>query len=395
MLDKNFVPADAEARLYALWEAEGAFDADPLGGKVPFAIMIPPPNVTGTLHAGHALNMTLQDILIRWRRMQGRDALWQPGTDHAGISTQLVVERTLRSKGSGKDAIGREAFIQRVWEWKQQSGSTITNQLRRLGCSLDWRRERFTMDEGLSEAVREVFVTLHRQGLIYRDRRLVNWDPVFRSALSDLEVESREVRGHLWHIRYPVEGMDGLSITVATTRPETLLGDTAVAVHPDDARYADLVGRHVLLPLTGRRVPIVADSYSDPEKGTGAVKITPAHDFNDFAVGQRHSLAMPTILDEVDGGDRPAHPSGAACRTRRRRGRAAPDHPVVLQCRPPGGTRDRGGGAGPGAVRAQAVGEHLLCLDARHPALVHQPAALVGAPHPCLVRSGRRDLRGP
>src|SRR6195952_1741381 len=214
MLDKNFIPADAEAPLYAAWEAQGAFDADPASPKTPFAIMIPPPNVTGTLHAGHAFNMTLQDILVRWRRMQGYDALWQPGTDHAGISTQLVVERTLRAEGSSKDEIGREAFVARVWEWKQQSGNTITHQLRRLGCSLDWNRERFTMDEGLSEAVREVFVTLHRQGLIYRDRRLVNWDPVFRSAISDLEVESQEVRGHLWHIRYPVEGEDGLSIVV-------------------------------------------------------------------------------------------------------------------------------------------------------------------------------------
>ena len=299
MLEKNFIPADAEPSLYARWDAEGAFEADPASGKPAYAIMIPPPNVTGTLHAGHALNMTLQDILIRWRRMQGYDALWQPGTDHAGIATQLVVERMLREERSGKDAIGREAFIARVWQWKQQSGSTITEQLRRLGCSFDWKRERFTMDEGLSEAVREVFVSLHRQGLIYRDRRLVNWDPVFRSALSDLEVENKEVRGQLWHVRYPVEGdADGRSIVVATTRPETMLGDMAVAVHPEDARYADLVGRIVLLPLTGRRIPIIADRHCDPEKGTGAVKITPAHDFNDFAVGQRHGLAMPSILDE-------------------------------------------------------------------------------------------------
>ena len=297
MLEKNFIPADAEGLIYARWEAAGAFEADPASGKPPYAIMIPPPNVTGTLHAGHALNMTLQDILIRWRRMQGYDALWQAGTDHAGIATQLVVERLLRAEESSREAIGREAFVARVWAWKQQSGSTITEQLRRLGCSFDWKRERFTMDEGLSQSVREVFVTLHREGLIYRDRRLVNWDPVFQSALSDLEVENREVRGSLWHIRYPVEGEDGLSITVATTRPETMLGDMAVAVHPDDARYRDLVGRHVLLPLTGRRIPIIADVYSDPEKGTGAVKITPAHDFNDFAVGQRHGLTMVSILD--------------------------------------------------------------------------------------------------
>ena len=302
MLDKNFDPAHAEGPLYARWEAEAAFAAAPESGKLPFAVMIPPPNVTGTLHAGHALNMTLQDILIRWRRMQGRDALWQPGTDHAGISTQLVVERALRAEGGSREAMGRDAFVERVWAWKAQSGGTITHQLRRLGCSLDWSRERFTMDEGLSEAVREVFVTLHREGLIYRARRLVNWDPAFRSALSDLEVESREVRGQLWTIRYPIEGEAGAPdagcIVVATTRPETMLGDVAVAVHPDDARHAALVGRHALLPLTGRRVPIIADAYSDPEKGTGAVKITPAHDFDDFAVGQRHGLAMPTILDE-------------------------------------------------------------------------------------------------
>ena len=298
MLEKTFTPADSEAPLYDLWQSQGAFDAKPDSGQPAFAIMIPPPNVTGTLHAGHALDMTLQDVLIRWRRMQGYDTLWQPGTDHAGIATQLVVERSLRDTQSSRERIGREAFIARVWEWKRESGSTITRQLRRLGCSLDWKRERFTMDEGLSKAVREAFVTLHRQGLIYRARRLVNWDPAFRSALSDLEVESREVRGHLWHVRYPVEGAGRRSIVVATTRPETMLGDMAVAVHPDDVRYADLVGRHAVLPLTGRLVPIVADAMSDPEKGTGAVKITPAHDFNDFAVGERHGLAMPSILDE-------------------------------------------------------------------------------------------------
>ena len=298
MLDKTFNPAEVEPGLYALWQSQGGFEADPASDKAAFSIMIPPPNVTGTLHAGHALDMTLQDILVRWRRMQGYDALWQPGTDHAGIATQLVVERTLREAGSSKDEIGRDAFIERVWDWKRQSGSTITRQLRRLGCSLDWKRERFTMDEGLSRAVREVFVRLHNEGLIYRDRRLVNWDPVFGSALSDLEVESREVQGHLWHIRYRVK--DGGQVVVATTRPETMLGDMAVAVHPEDSRYADLIGRCVVLPLTGRRVPVIADPYSDPEKGTGAVKITPAHDFNDFAVGQRHHLGMPSVLD--DGG---------------------------------------------------------------------------------------------
>ena len=297
MLDKSFSPAALEAALYRDWEESGAFAADPTSARPPFAIMIPPPNVTGSLHVGHALDMTLQDVLIRSARMRGRDALWQPGTDHAGISTQLMVERQLAREGTSGAAIGREAFLERVWAWKHEHGGAITQQLRRLGASLDWSRERFTMDAGLSAAVREVFVTLHTQGLIYRDRRLVNWDPQFRSAISDLEVESREVRGSLWHISYPVEGEGGLAITVATTRPETMLGDTAVAVHPTDARYAALVGRHVIVPLTGRRIPIVADEYSDPEKGTGAVKITPAHDFNDFAVGRRHDLAMPSILD--------------------------------------------------------------------------------------------------
>ncbi len=296
-LDKAFSPAAFEGRLYAGWEASGAFSADPASGKKPFTIMIPPPNVTGSLHIGHALDNTLQDILIRWRRMQGRDALWQPGTDHAGIATQMVVERTLAAEGLDRRTIGREAFLAKVWDWKAESGGTITGQLRRLGASLDWPRERFTMDAGLSDAVREVFVTLYRQGLIYRDRRLVNWDPNFQTAVSDLEVESRETKGSLWYLRYPIEGMEGRFITVATTRPETMLGDTAVAVHPDDPRFADLAGRRAILPLTGRRIPIVMDAYSDPEKGTGAVKITPAHDFNDFDVGRRHSLAMPTVLD--------------------------------------------------------------------------------------------------
>ena len=297
MLNKSFDHAAIEPELYAGWEQSGAFGADPAGTAAPYTIMIPPPNVTGSLHMGHALTMTLQDTLVRWRRMQGRDALWQPGTDHAGIATQMVVERLLPTEGNEtRQQMGRTRFIERVWDWKAQSGGTITGQLRRLGASLDWPRERFTMDEGLSAAVREVFVTLHKEGLVYRDRRLVNWDPKFQSAISDLEVESVEVAGHLWYIRYPIEGTDQ-SITVATTRPETMLGDTAVAVHPQDERFTALVGRQVVQPLTGRRFPIIADEYSDPEKGTGAVKITPAHDFNDFAVGQRHGLAMPSVLD--------------------------------------------------------------------------------------------------
>ena len=297
MLNKSFDHAVLESRLYAAWEQSGAFHADPASPAAPYTIMIPPPNVTGSLHVGHALTMTLQDTLIRWRRMQGRDALWQPGTDHAGIATQMVVERLLPTEGNEtRQQMGRDRFVSRVWDWKNSSGGTITGQLRTLGASLDWPRERFTMDEGLSDAVRTVFVRLHKEGLIYRDRRLVNWDPKFQSAISDLEVESLELNGSLWYIRYPVEGTEE-TVTVATTRPETMLGDTAVAVHPTDARFAHLVGRTVVQPLTGRRFPIVADEYSDPEKGTGAVKITPAHDFNDFAVGQRHNLPMPSILD--------------------------------------------------------------------------------------------------
>jgi valyl-tRNA synthetase len=297
MLTRSFTPAEVEPRLYEGWERAGAFAADPASKAAPFTIMIPPPNVTGSLHMGHALTFTVQDTLIRWRRMQGRDALWQPGTDHAGIATQMVVERLLDGEGTSRKTLGRAGFLDRVWQWKAESGGAITMQLRRLGASLDWPRERFTMDDGLSQAVRQVFVRLHREGLIYRDRRLVNWDPEFQSAISDLEVENQEVRGSLWHIRYPIAGAPDRSITVATTRPETMLGDTAIAVHPDDERYRDVVGREAILPLVGRRIPIIADEHSDPAKGTGAVKITPAHDFNDFAVGQRHDLPMPSVLD--------------------------------------------------------------------------------------------------
>ena len=297
MLNKSHTPAETEARLYEGWEASGAFAADPGSNAQPFTIMIPPPNVTGTLHTGHALTFTIQDTLIRWRRMQGRDVLWQPGTDHAGIATQMVVERLLADQGITRQSLGREKFLERVWQWKTESGGSITRQLRRLGASLDWPRERFTMDEGLSVAVREVFVTLYRQGLIYRDNRLVNWDPKFQSAISDLEVENREVRGSLWHITYPIDGEAGQFITVATTRPETMLGDTAIAVHPEHPTLAAWIGKYAILPLVGRRIPIVADTYADPEKGTGAVKITPAHDYNDFLVGQRHDLPKPSILD--------------------------------------------------------------------------------------------------
>ena len=308
MLDKTYRPETVEGRQYERWEAAGAFRADPEAGGEPYAIMIPPPNVTGSLHLGHAFNNTIQDILIRFYRMQGRNVLWQPGTDHAGIATQMVVERMLAEQGIALDrgvppkdsntgTIGRDAFIEKVWAWREESGGTILKQLRRLGATCDWERERFTMDEGLSRAVLRVFVRLYKDGLIYRDKRLVNWDPKFHTAISDLEVEQREIDGHLWHLRYPVEGEAGRYIVVATTRPETMLGDTAVAVHPEDERYRDLVGRHAILPLVGRRLPIVADDYADPEQGSGAVKITPAHDFNDFEVGQRHGLEMVNILD--------------------------------------------------------------------------------------------------
>jgi valyl-tRNA synthetase len=297
MLDKTYRPEAVETRQYEAWQRAGAFAADPSGGKPPYTIMMPPPNVTGSLHMGHALTFTLQDILIRFERMRGRDALWQPGTDHAGIATEIVVGNQLAEQQRSKHDLGREKFIERVWAWKEESGGTITNQLRRLGASADWDRERFTMDAGLSAAVRRVFATLYREGLIYRDKRLVNWDPVMHTVISDLEVESRETKGSLWHIRYPVEGEPGRFITVATTRPETMLGDTGVAVHPEDERYAELVGQRVRLPLVGRLIPIVADEYADPALGSGAVKITPAHDFNDFEVGRRHGLEALNIFD--------------------------------------------------------------------------------------------------
>jgi valyl-tRNA synthetase len=298
MLDKTFQPAAMEERRYALWERSGAFACDPDSNKIPYTIMMPPPNVTGSLHMGHALNHTLQDLLVRYQRMRGRDVLWQPGTDHAGIATEIVVANQLSEEGQAKRELGRERFVERVWEWKEQSGGTITRQLRRLGASPDWRRERFTMDPGLAAAVRRVFVGLYRQGLIYRDKRLVNWDPVMHTVISDLEVDNRETKGSLWHVRYPVMEQPGRFIVVATTRPETMLGDTGVAVHPEDARYSDLVGKSVRLPLVDRVIPIVADEYADPETGSGAVKITPAHDFNDFEVGRRHSLPLINIFDQ-------------------------------------------------------------------------------------------------
>jgi valyl-tRNA synthetase len=306
MIGKTYQPSAVEGRIYAKWEEAGAFRCGRPERRDarPYSIVIPPPNVTGSLHMGHALNNTLQDVLARFERMRGRDVLWQPGTDHAGIATQMVVERQLMERQEPpRRVLGREKFLEKVWAWKAEAGGTITQQLKRLGASCDWSRERFTMDEGLSRAVRKVFVELYRAGLIYKDKRLVNWDPKLLTAVSDLEVQQVEVRGHLWHIRYPLEGAAfdpndaSTFIAVATTRPETMLGDVAVAVHPDDERYRHLVGKHAVLPLVGRRIPIIADEYSDPEKGTGAVKITPAHDFNDFEVGRRHDLPLVDVLD--------------------------------------------------------------------------------------------------
>ncbi|MBM3576834.1 MAG: valine--tRNA ligase [Alphaproteobacteria bacterium] len=302
-MEKTFDPAAIESRIRDAWEEAQAFRAGrpERAQAAPYSIVIPPPNVTGSLHMGHALNNTLQDILVRYRRMKGDDVLWQPGTDHAGIATQMVVERQLMERQEHRRTLGREKFVERVWEWKAESGGKIVEQLKRLGASCDWSRERFTLDEGLSRAVVKVFVQLYRDGLLYKDKRLVNWDPALHTAISDLEVQQVEVKGHLWRFKYPIVDDAGEEtgdyIVVATTRPETMLGDTAVAVHPEDERYKALVGRRVRLPLVGRLIPIIADEYSDPEKGTGAVKITPAHDFNDFEVGKRHGLRLVNVLD--------------------------------------------------------------------------------------------------
>ena len=294
-MEKTYDPAAIETELYRLWEEGGHFA--PSGEGTPYCIMIPPPNVTGTLHMGHAFQDTVMDALIRYHRMEGRNTLWQMGTDHAGIATQMVVERQLEQEGISRHDLGRERFVERVWQWKQESGGTITRQLRRMGASVDWTRERFTMDAGLSEAVTETFVRLYQQDLIYRGERLVNWDPVLRTAVSDLEVESEEEQGHIWHMAYPLADGSG-SVVVATTRPETMLGDTAVAVNPQDERYAHLIGKTVQLPLVGREIPVIGDDYVDPSFGSGCLKITPAHDFNDFAVGERHGLERINVLTE-------------------------------------------------------------------------------------------------
>jgi valyl-tRNA synthetase len=302
MLDTKFSPAEIEARLYKAWEEGGYFKPGRKPKAEPYTIVIPPPNVTGSLHMGHALNNTIQDILVRFERMRGRDVLWQPGTDHAGIATQMVVERLLKAENkTDRKTMGREAFLKRVWEWKAESGSIITQQLRRLGASCDWSRERFTMDEGLSKAVVKVFVQLYKDGLIYKDQRLVNWDPVFETAISDLEVETKEVKGAMWSFAYPLADgpVDGITeIVISTTRPETMLGDGAVAVHPSDERYKNLVGKMVRLPIAERLIPIIADEYPDPEFGTGAVKITGAHDENDFHVAKRNNIPLIVLMDK-------------------------------------------------------------------------------------------------
>jgi len=294
-MQKTYNPEDIEADIYADWEQRGCFT--PTGKGEPYCIMLPPPNVTGTLHMGHAFQDTIMDALTRLQRMRGRNTLWQPGTDHAGIATQMVVERQLNAEGLHRRELGRERFVERVWQWKQESGDTIERQLKRLGASVDWSRHKFTMDAELSRAVTHEFVSLYEEGLIYRGKRLVNWDPVLHTALSDLEVVSEEEQGKLWHFRYPLADGSG-HLVVATTRPETMLGDTAVAVHPDDERYSALLGREIELPLTGRRIPIIADDYVDPEFGSGCVKITPAHDFNDYEIGRRHGLETINVLDD-------------------------------------------------------------------------------------------------
>uniref|UniRef100_UPI003566F273 valine--tRNA ligase n=2 Tax=Cohnella TaxID=329857 RepID=UPI003566F273 len=296
-LPTTYDPTSAERKWYDHWLKSGYFQAGRRPDAPKYTIVIPPPNVTGMLHIGHALDFTLQDILIRFKRMQGFDALWLPGTDHAGIATQTKVEQKLREEGKSRYDLGREAFLEKVWEWKELYAGTIRDQWSKMGLSLDYSRERFTLDEGLSKAVREVFVRLYDKGLIYRGKRIINWDPAARTALSDIEVEYKEVNGHLYHLRYPLSDGSG-SITVATTRPETMLGDTAVAVHPEDERYKHLIGRTILLPIVNREIPIIGDEYVDKEFGSGAVKITPAHDPNDFEVGSRHDLPQITVMDE-------------------------------------------------------------------------------------------------
>ncbi len=298
MTNTKNISSQREQEIYQNWEKSNCFHAQIDSELDPFVLMIPPPNVTGNLHVGHALTMTLQDIIVRTERLKGKDVLYQPGTDHAGIATQLIVERQVNAQGTSSKEMGRDAFVERIWQWKEESGGNITQQLRRLGTSVDWQRERFTLDDRSSRAVHEAFIRLYKQGKIYRGERLVNWDPKFQSAISDLEVDNIESNGSLWHFKYPLDEQKQQFITIATTRPETMLGDVCIAVHPDDERYSDRIGKYAILPLVGRKIPIIADEYADMEKGSGAVKITPAHDFNDFEVGERHELPKITVLDK-------------------------------------------------------------------------------------------------
>ena len=444
MIDKTYQPADVEGRIYAAWEEAGAFSAGRPERRAaePYCIVIPPPNVTGSLHMGHALNNTLQDILCRFERMRGKDVLWQPGTDHAGIATQMVVERQLMERQQpGRREIGREEFLEKVWAWKAESGGTIINQLKRLGASCDWSRERFTMDEGLSKAVLKVFVELYREGLIYKDKRLVNWDPKLLTAISDLEVQQVEAKGHLWHFHYPLERCprDGF-IMVATTRPETMLGDTAVAVHPDDERYRHLIGKNAILPLVGRAHPdrrrrlfrsgeghrrgqdhagarlqrfrgrppprSAADQHARRE---AKLDLEDNEAFLEASTAWRRSWTRrcrctasiaswrasrsSSGMEAAGPGrqDRAAHAHGAAWRPLERRDRAVSDRPVVRRRQDAGAAGDRRGARGPHHVRAEELGDDLLRLDGEHPALVHLAPALVGPPDSGLVR--RRTAR--
>ncbi len=427
-LPKTLDPAELESRWYRHWETNGLFRPE-RDGADPWTLVNPPPNVTGSLHIGHALDNTLQDILVRHARLKGKDARWVVGTDHAGIATQMVVERQMNPRQQKRTDFTREEFVAKVWEWKEESGGEITQQLRRLGCSMDWANERFTMDEGFSKAVLKVFVELHRQGLLYRDKRLVNWDPGLGTAISDLEVETRDVKGSFWRLKYPLADGSGF-IEVATTRPETMLADMAVAVNAEDARYADLVGKMVKLPITGRLIPIVTDEHADPELGSGAVKITPGHDFNDFEVGRRAGIEARDMLNMLDakarvvqtqkGGipeefigkdrfevrklvverlkaegyliphidkDGEAHDRDAVRRSLGRRDRAVADRPMVCRCRYLGQAGDRGGALGRHEDRAEELGKDLFQLDGEHPALVRLAPALVGASDSGVVRA--------
>jgi valyl-tRNA synthetase len=447
-LSKSFEPAALEAHWGPEWERRGYGVAGFRGSHAPkegapsFAIQLPPPNVTGTLHMGHAFNQTIMDSLTRYHRMAGFNTAWIPGTDHAGIATQIVVERQLQAQGISRHDMGptpaeaRKNFVAKVWEWKEKSGNTITTQMRRMGDTVDWSREYFTMDPKLSKTVTETFVRLYEQGLIYRGKRLVNWDPVLQSAVSDLEVESEEEDGFLWHIAYPLADGSG-ALTVATTRPETMLGDVAVMVHPEDERYTHLIGQMVKLPLCDREIPVIADDYVDKTFGTGVVKVTPAHDPNDYAVGQRHKLPMIGVLtlDAKINTEAPTAYQGLdrfvarkkvvadlealgalvevkkhklmvpRCARNQPGDRADADRPVVRgddqgqRYRPNGQEHHpeghRRGEFRRGQVRARELGQHVRPVDEQHPGLVHQPPALVGAPDSGLVRRGRQGLCGP